>query len=438
MTKPAAPTKQTLTLLTDDQGGLATGENERKFLKAHLVQQALTNTSVSVPDSFLINNANLRDLLRNDATVRGLVTERVLTFAVRDTVITHAQGLSSLATLFAEKGTLRATVKSAPSSDLRFVDQNASFIPWKMDQVASNYATLSRNALFSSRTTDLLGDKRAVFLQRLIDEDRGGVIDRNLILFEVEDLFTKHNAQLSPQQLAHLRLCVDAPYHSNLPNLLGLDPAYDTRTQASFDLMRGIELTATEIETAREMPDRLDAEHYIHGLSELPLDVILAHRESFEFVSFIKAISNRDDPDHVQDCFIHLDIAIQNAILSQYPDLHSRSSIVSKRKISKRVHAFRKDGVSRLTDIVSIGISLAGLTLPVGVGYCANHLLDYVRGHSNEAGMNRSIDDIAAHTKDTLRLKKYLEKKGLADKITNNQTLVETHSHAIETFVANT
>ncbi|MDA9208505.1 hypothetical protein N9O61_06460 [Octadecabacter sp.] len=438
MSKAKAPIKETITLLADDQGALASGEEQRKFLKAHLVQQSLTNTAVSVSDSFLINNPNLRSLIRSDQTIRGLVAQGILTFAVRDSAITKADGLLRLANEFRAKGSLRTNVAEAPDDELTFIQNNAAFRSWDMTQVSTHYAKLCKKALFSLRTTETLGDTKADFLQRIIEEDRGGAIERNLIYFELEDIFSRNNTPLSPSEMSHLRLCVDAPYHSNLPSLLGLDPAYDDASRASFELMRGIELTATEIEAARELPDRLDGEHYVHGLSELSLDAIMKHRDSFEFLSFVKAVATRADPDTVEDCFYHHNIAIESAILGLYPELQSRSSIVSKRKISKKVHEYRKDGVSRISDVVSIGMSLAEMTLPFGIGYCANHLLDYVRGHHGEPAVSRSIDDIAAYDRERQRLKRYLTEKGLGDKINQTQTLVETHSHSVETFVTNT
>lgn len=432
------PQKATLTLLADDQGRLATGDEARHFLKAHLVQQALTNTSITVPDSFLINNANLRALLRDDETVQGLVRHRILCFAVRDTVLRHSAGLISLATSFREKGSLRDSVQDAATTELRFVDVNAKVLSWKIADVAANYAALSRKALFSPRTDDVLRAPQAALLRRIINDDRGGQIDRNLIYFEIEDLFERHNAPLSPTQLAHLRLCVDAPYHSNLPSLLALDPAYDEQTRASFELMRGLTLTATELDGAREMPDRLDAKHYVYGLTQLPLDAILTHRDSFEFKAFIQAMATKANPDDVEDTFFHNDVAIQTAILAQFPDLQARSSIVAKRKISKKVHEFRKDGVSRLTDVVSIGMSVAGLSLPAGIGFCANHLVDYVRGHASEAASKRPLDDIATYEKEKRRLRRYLQDKGLDAKISQSQSIIETQSHSVETFVAQT
>lgn len=432
------PKKETITLLADDQGELANGNEQRKFLKAHLVQQALTNTSVSVSDSFLINNPNLRRLIRDDHTIRGLVAEGILQFAMRDTALSSANGLSKLVKEFRAKGTLRDNVKNAPSDELTFIQNNGTFIPWAMEHVSNNYASLCRKALFSLRTIEALGDEKTALLRRIIEDDRDGVIERNLIYFEIEDLFARHNQPLTPNELAHLRLCVDAPYHSNLPSLLGLDPSYDDSSRESFELMRGIELTATEIDEARELPDRLDGEHYVHGLSELPLDVIMDHRVGFEFETFVKAIANRADPDTVEDSFFHHNIAIESAILGQYPELQSRSSIIAKRKISKKVHEYRKDGVSRISDIVSIGMSLAEFTLPFGIGYCASHLLDYVRSHHSEPAASRSLDDIATYEKERKRLERYLSEKGLDKKIKHTQTLIETYSHSVETFVTNT
>lgn len=428
-------TKDSFTLLTDDQNPLATGENARRHLKAHLVLLALTNSSLSVPDSFLLNNPNLRLLLDQDDTIRHLVSAGILQFALRDSAHGHARGLIRLRDDFETDGKLRDTVRALPDSALDFVQVNGVFRPWNLSEVGRNYATLCANALFSARTRDALGDRKTTFLQRLIEEEHDNRIERNLIYYGLEAPFSKAGLPLTPSDMAHLRLCVDAPYQSNLPALLGLNPAYDETSRASFELMRGVELQETEIDTAREMPDRLDAPHFVAGLAELPFEDIESFRDSAEFAAFIRAFAGCADPDVVEESFFELDVAIQATILARYPDLQSRSSILSKRKLVKYAHSYRKDGVGRFSDVVSFAVDAAGVTLPFGIGYLGSHLLDYVRGARNTPAAKRAPEDIAAHNRDMQRLKRYLEKKGMGDTMNLSEPLVETSSHQIETFI---
>ena len=354
--------KDIFSLLLDDRHILGFDKDCINFLKAHLVFCCLTNSSITIADSFCINNHNLRYLIENDDVISKIVEYKMIKVALRN--VEDDQTLNSLDRVeqtFRINNKLRKEVEGLSAISLNKLDKYAPKVRWNFSDIADNYFRLCQKTLYSDSCEAKFGQNFTI-LKSLLKEHCGESINRDFIYYKIIEEAKKYRVSITAEQHEFLKLCVDAPYLQNLPTLLKLDPIYDQAQKPSFDLMRQSN-RKFENDISKQIPNIIDIEHYIHGLCNLPFDAIVEIRSSNEFNNFIVTYDDFSCEDF-EDALIDLDICIQNTILKSIPELKHLSKAENPRTLQRRFSIVSAAGGDMLSLLVS---SFMDVSLPFSI-----------------------------------------------------------------------
>lgn len=432
--------KNAYTLLADDSLPTGSQPSHEAVLRAHLVLGALSNTTIMLSDNQVVNSLNVRQLLNKDDTVRDLVSEGILTFAIRGGIDefdgTPADArLDAITEAFRREG--KFLLSDAVAQDRRAFDligTRGRMIEWTYGQVRENYTRTCKSLLFDARTRAVLGDAAHDTLRNAIEEEdaRDAGLGRAYLQLRLPDDMANRGHRLSPVTEEYLRNCILAPYLSNLPSVTGHNPIYEQQHQPSFDLMRGVNFRYEDIEAPKRLFTKLDTQHFIEGLSRLRPDDIMRIREHPAFRRFINLSSTTSLGYsgflELRQAFSELTIVIDDSIYTRFPEL-ALSTTDERRDMRTRV-AVANRSIGVCLDVLGLFVSIPGLGTIMSIS------VDMLRRKFRADDSAIALREEGERRIFESELRQRLAAEGNDAKISAVEEVVETNSHDWETMVA--
>lgn len=369
---------------------------ERRFL-AHIVTTLIFNDRIVFSDNQAIGSRNLRTLVRSNGLVRALYETGHFSLALRKQEGVesrlHEFELDRVQTVFLSEGKLDYDRGLAEiRDDIAFIEKNSKVIEWNYGDVRKNYTHNARQ-LLESRFSALLSNVDYAEFCRILDEEntRDKGLGRAFLQNRLQSLMEQQLSAVPPNLHQEIVDCTNAPYVSNLPATLGLNPIYPQSLQRSFQLLRGASFSMAEEGPSRAVRTRLSHAHFVEGLARLDLDDIRELRASAA-IKLLRNASRGDasySPDEVELAFEEAHISVEDRIASRFPELRRNSVVDRQRQLHRSIGA-RRDAGMLVAEVVAFTLSFA--ILP-GVSTAVTHLFNrYVKGQTGDSDQLKIID----------------------------------------------
>jgi len=424
------------TLLADDNVTISVHRNKIKQFKAHLLLNLIFYDKIVLSDNQIISSRNLRRLAREDAIVREFVKAGYFELAVRAGIEDEGEGAQPLVEIqdsFVREGKIDVKYKVYQDKEaLDFLESNCEVRTWKYWQVRDSYTKNCKKVL-ESTFQNFLGDSDFSIFQEILreEEERDQGLGRVFLQKRLPDALNK---RLSKKYLSikdRILECTEAPYITNLPNTLGLNPIYAEMHERSFALFRGIEYELKDLGEPEELPTKLDYEHFIEGVSGLDFVDILELRQTIAVQKFRElteaGVCNAHDHHELQLAFKEANILIEKKILEKNWRLLQSTALPRRREIQRQV-AVSKNGGSIVLDLLAIAV-----TLPM-VGTAYNLLIDAVTKKKFGSEEQMTAQDIALHSLQKEEYENYLRSNGLLS-TEDEKSIKDTDSFKVETIL---
>lgn len=364
------------TLLADDNSRFSNDPSLIRTFKAHLLYNLVLNGRIAFSDNQVICSANLQKLAATDPTLIALIENGLFDVAVR--FVPEQGGVLSLRSVhraFIDENKIRHAALDYDSSPLALFERHATKVPWTYDVIRNNYTSGAEQLLvreFRQVLTDTEFDRFLAILSEEKDRDSG--LGREFLQNRLHLRMRKAGIAVGKSRRELIRRCTDAPYLSNLPATIGLNPIYAHEHSASFDLMRG---GGAELETtgAVRAPSRFDHSHYVEGLCRLTLDDVQFLQELPSRRAYLErsaGLAGESDYDQAVAAFVEFNLLLEDRIASRFPEIARRSSGAPDRTFYKqKALAYAGAGAEDLFGI------LVGHFCPVApLALCKQVLLD--------------------------------------------------------------
>ena len=380
------------TLLADDNSQFSNSRDRRAEFKAHLVYNIILNGTIVFSDNQVLCSSNLQSLVAHDRVTLALLEEGFFDLAIRQD-FDGEPGVASLARVhdaFVRERKIRHAAKRFEDTPaLALIDRHAGRIPWPYGSIRTNYSDNCRRLLLREFEPLLTSTEFERFRERIEtgESDRG--LGREFLQNNLPDEMTAMEIAVDDGMRQLIRRCTDAPYLSNLPSLIGLNPIYADEHRASFDLMRGRrhQLEATD---AERTPCRFDYEHYVKGLCSLTLDDIRSLQDLPSRQTYLRlsdgGIRAQSDYDEAFRAFREFNLLVEDRIASRFPEIARASSGDPDRSFIKQ--KAREYGKAAAEDVTGILIGWAVKAFPLSL--CRQVLIDvraWVHGEQPRQGI---------------------------------------------------
>lgn len=320
-------------MLADDNSRFSNDQALRAGFKAHLVFNLALNGRIVFSDNQVICSDNLQKLVAHDPVVHALLEEGFFDLAIRAD-FNGESGIASLPVVhqaFVDERKIRHAARHYDETPaLALIERHARPIPWRYDAIRTNYTSTCERLLLRE-FRELLGDQDYDWLASAIaaEKERDDGLGRKFLQDRLPDDMAHAGIVLDEARRDLIRRCTEAPYLSNLPSLIGLNPIYADQHRPSFDLMRGARQDV-EVTDGRLVPCRFDHAHYVAGLCRLTVDDIrhlqdLPARRTYARLSS-GSIRSQSDYDDAYEAFVEFNLLVEDRIASRFPEIARRSS----------------------------------------------------------------------------------------------------------------
>lgn len=428
-------------LLADDNSRFSNRYDHYHFFRSHLIYNILVGGGVTFSDNQILCSSNLRLLARRDAVIRELFKAGNFSLAMRRRG-DHLYNIEEIHRDFSREGKIRfGEVRFAESPELLFMEKHAEIIRWEFEDVTANYAKLCRK-LITDQFGARIGDNAlARLVERMAEEENeqrtwGGGLGREFLQNRLPDFMVREGMMESDADHGLLRRCTDAPYLSNLPQLIGLDPIYSDEHRASFELMRGHSYRMVDLEEPTDLRSPLDHEHFVAGLNQLYIDDIHHIHETVAYKSYRRLVRTDDVPGSIDDihtAFYELNREIEDRIISRFPSIRRHSPQSEGRRIRKTYATIVEKGASVALDLLGIGLNAIGSNFMIP-GLVADFVIDAVKGRIT--GPERPHLAAATHDMQMRKLKEYLRARGRDMQINVGEAIAQSASFDREVIVS--
>jgi hypothetical protein len=366
------------TLLADDNSRFANDPALIRVFKAHLLYNLILNGRIAFSDNQVICSANLQALAASDPTLIALVENGLFDLAVRSR---PAQGgIASLRSVHAdfvdERKIRHAALDYDSTPALALFDRCAAKLPWTYDVIRRNYTSGAEQLLlreFRAVLADSEFDRLGEILRAEKERDQG--LGREFLQNRLHLQMRKAGIRVDKSRRELIRRCTDAPYLSNLPATIGLNPIYAHEHSASFDLMRGGGATF-ETTGAIKAPSRFDHSHYVEGLCRLTLDDVIFLQDLPSRSAYLERSgagpTGSGDYERAVDAFVEFNLLLEDRIAARFPEIARHSPGAPDRTFYKqKALAYGAAGAEDLFGI------LVGQFCPVApLALCKQVLID--------------------------------------------------------------
>jgi hypothetical protein len=406
------------TLLADDNSRFSNSEELKDSFKAHLIYNLILNGRIAFSDNQVICSSNLQKLAAEDPTIISLFEKQFFDLALRADFDAES-GVASLRSVhqaFVEEEKIRHATKSYDGSPaLALIERHAQPVPWSYGSVRSNY-TETCERLLRREFRPLLTDTEFDRFNEIIEAEklRDSGLGREFLQNRLHVRMRKAGIAVDRERRALIRRCTDAPYLSNLPAVIGLNPIYADEHRSSFDLMRGGGL-AFETTDGTRAASPFDHQHYVEGLCRLTLDDILFLQELPSRQAYLRlsngAIRSEADYDDAFRAFVEFNLLVEDRVASRFPEIARRSPRDEDRTFYKqKAKDYARAGGEDLFGI------LVGMVCPVlPLSLCRQLILDVC---ADDAAAVRALPEDSVDREETRkRLTAHLKRAGTADKL---------------------
>jgi hypothetical protein len=273
----------------------AHGELER--LRGMMVQALLFESQLLFPDSYAINNANLRRLLRADPLVRDLTIQGLLSVAVR-TESGQMRSLRQLRDEYFAQGRhptdgFEGDEYHRESAELDFLEARCQLRPYRLDDLAAHYSVGIVEALADPENRATLGEQAHAAICALVRDELAKPATTRLnyswffYLDRENSIGPLLEARCGPGTLERvgpaLKEIANAPYLSALPTAIRANPVYTQAHSRAVDIWRRRHRSSWE-KTGDPFvfEGKADLATYSHGLAQLGFQDIAFLRQSDE------------------------------------------------------------------------------------------------------------------------------------------------------------
>lgn len=433
------------TLLADDSSVFANSAEAYKAFKAHVVLNVILNGGIVFSDNQTICSRNLRMLARDDGMIRELFRQGQFGVALRQGFKTDAPdemvSMAELHHAFVLEGKIRhAETDFEKSGELLFIEQHARRIPWSYDAVRTTYTDTCQSVLFNEFER-LLSDRHyEIFRKLILDErERDKGLGREFLQKRLGREMVAAGMIVDEEVLRKLQSCTDAPYVSNLPKTIGLNPIYATEHRSSFELVRGRMLRFEDIAAPRDVRMRLRYDHFVEGLNWLDLEDILFLQECAERKEYLKRVrAVRENARHLDDvevAYEELNLRIEDRVIQRRRDLKVHTPGGEIRRLRKQV-AVGADYAMEVVDCVALDFETLGMPETLLVKAGIKIVFDVVKGKIEGDAGKRPFLEPAVIAVQKKKLAAYLEDRGLDQRISIDESIRATSSFDKEIVIS--
>lgn len=407
------------TLLADDNSQFSNTEARRKDFKAHLIYNLILNGRIAFSDNQVICSSNLQHLVSYDPTILALFEEGAFDIAIRAD-FDRESGVASLRTIhqaFVEERKIRAAARRFDETPaLALIERHARPIPWHYNAIRSNYTETCQQLLLRE-FRPLLGDTEFDRFAAAIEAEkvRDSGLGREFLQNRLHEDMSALGIDMGGPRRDLIRRCTDAPYLSNLPTLIGLNPIYADEHRASFDLMRGAGL-ALETTDGTRAPCVFDHEHYVAGLCRLTPDDIRFLQELPARQTYLRlsgGIRSEADYEETFDAFVEFNLLVEDRIATRFPEIARHSPGDPDRSfLRQKAKQYGKAGGD---DVAGILIGLYAPLLPLSL--CRQVIFDLCSWARGEQPVRSLGPEPVEREKARKRLKAHLVATGAGGKL---------------------
>ena len=430
------------TLLADDNSAYSSRPEYFDLFKAHIIYNVILNDGITFSDNQVICSRNLRRLAAEDRTIIDLFEHGAFGLALREG--THdGQDLASIKVVheaFVKNNKIRfAETDFSKSAELLFIEKHSRKKKWSYDKVSQNFTETCQSILFQ-QFRPLLSGSDFDFFSELIREAREkspkNELGRQFLQIELPETMKKFGLMTSHETATLLQHCTDAPYLSNLPKTIDLDPIYAEEHKPSFELVRGYRYRLEDIEAPKEQVSKLDFAHYVAGLNRLTCDDVLELQNTpakRAYVALLESTEvNRSRLVEMDETFSELNIAIEARIFSRFDDI-ARSSPTDTKKLIRKQRAMV---VGRAMEFAvgCLDVTCTSIGWPNVFGGVTNRLIDHVK--EKIEGPERPHAAAAQHRARMNELSEYLRGTGEHRLIRFEDDVITTDSFERETIIS--
>jgi len=396
------------TLWADDSQRVSVKMSERFIneFKAHLVLNYIFHDTIVLSDSQAITCRNFRHLIsRGDAVVRYMVEREAISIAMRNKDDGKGRmDLISLEEEFREGDVIRSAnaMPNAKIDDLIFLEDNSCKKEWSYSQVSENYS-LNSKRLLNEHFCKSLNDIDIGIVNDIVAEYEESAKINRLFLQE------KFLKTLRPRLIGTydesvlqktLKESYTAPYVSNLPNVLDLNPIYLAEHERSFQVFRGEQYDWIDIDESKSVVRKLDYSHLVEGICRFDTMDIESIRTSDTILAFKKLMKpsvekNDKIQKELRQLFIEANILIERRVMERFPGLLTTSESAQNLNFSRKMATLRGESNTAI-DLFTLGVSAVD-ALSGGVLALSKIIFDILPLDNEFSKVNSERNIIASH-----------------------------------------
>lgn len=374
MLKEKEPIKSEIfTLWADDSQAVAVNTSDRfvNELKAHLVLNYIFNDTIVLSDSQAITCRNFRHLIRRgDSVIEDLVKSGGISVAMRNKE--DGKGVCDLLTLeqeFRVKKIIREAncMVDSKVKDLEFLQEHAEKKEWLFSEISKNYEVNSKR-LLKSHFYEKLKDRDIDKFQETISEYEEHSQINRMFLQEVllKETLPKLSGSYDESLLRKtLEETYTAPYVSNLPTVLDLNPIYLAEHKKSFQVFRGEIYDWINIDEPEVITPRLDGSHFVEGMCRFVSQDIKDLKDSDEVSEFrslmrVKIKDNDSNHKRLKQSFIYCNKLIEQRMFERFPELFTSTTVAQDITYRRQLAVVKENINSKHLDLLALTLTISG------------------------------------------------------------------------------
>lgn len=348
-------------MLADTELPIAKDLSYKSSFEAHFKHGLLFNEKLMISDAQAVNCVNFRTLINESPEFKSLMSEDLLSIAVRDPLGTfNCDRLTQVRDAFQKEN--KCNMKQEQflvDTDLDFVNENCEIIPYTYSSLRDNYTDSIFEIFEGENARKVFGtDIQKLIIERLlVESERDQGLGRVFLHKNFEsDLRRVGKQEVWGKHKDDIIRFSDAPYVTGISKVLNTNPIYSPLHQNSFELAYPKKPQVIEKDSPIEITTNLHLSTYEQALSKLMPEDILFIRDSYEFKAYQKQISNGVSTGNSLENTLDSLIAYQN-LIDQYIIKRHLGLKTSKQFKGKRfLEPMRK--ISQDGGVFALGLSL--------------------------------------------------------------------------------